>query len=185
MEKILLGGYVDEEVKKINDNFSEVENTYAKKTELLTKVSQLENDSDYQTATEVQNAVNNAVSNVAVPTKVSELTNDAGYVKSTDASFLNKVDKETGKGLSTNDYTAEDKNKVTNIGKIDFTTSSFGTADANGNYTATIPASGKYPVKVMRANGGAYEEVLVHTTVSGSNILIVSATPFEGYVLTI
>jgi len=105
-------------------------------------------------------------------------------VKTTDATFVNKVDKEVGKGLSTNDYTTEDKNKVANLGKIDFTTSNFGSADADGYYTATLTRNGKYPVKVMRQNGTTYEDVLVQTKVTENNILIMSTVAFNGYVVT-
>ena len=49
--------------------------------------------------------------------KLSELTNDAGFITSAvvNTSLSNKVDKVDGKGLSTNDYTTEEKTKV---GKI-------------------------------------------------------------------
>ena len=43
----------------------------------------------------------------------SELTNDAGFITASDIS--NKVDKIEGKGLSTEDYTTSEKNKLTNI----------------------------------------------------------------------
>ena len=46
-----------------------------------------------------------------IPTKTSQLTNDSGYV--TDIS--GKVDKVSGKGLSTNDYTTAEKNKLAGI----------------------------------------------------------------------
>lgn len=60
---------------------------------------------------------------ITVPTKVSELTNDSGYLtKHQDLSDYakksevdGKVDKVTGKGLSTNDYTTADKNKLSGI----------------------------------------------------------------------
>ena len=45
-----------------------------------------------------------------VPTKTSDLTNDSDFVSSTDLD--DKVDKESGKGLSTNDYSTADKGKV-------------------------------------------------------------------------
>lgn len=225
IQTIKLGGYVDEEVKKINDNFTEIETDYAKKTEIPeavtvpTNVSAFTNDAGYQTAAQVTQAVNSAVgaidvptktseltndSNFAttaqvnsavnaavgdidiptVPTKVSEFTNDAGYVKASDTAFINKVDAVQGKALSTNDYTNDDKAKVARLGKIDFTTSNF-TADSNGDYVATLPANGKYPVKVMRKNGTEYEEVIAHTKISGNNIIVVSAEAFEGFVVTV
>ena len=60
---------------------------------------------------------------ITVPTKVSELTNDSGFLtKHQDLSDYalksevdGKVDKVTGKGLSTNDYTTADKNKLSGI----------------------------------------------------------------------
>ena len=44
-------------------------------TDIPTKLSQLLNDSGYQTAAQVQSAIG-----TAVPTKVSDLTNDSGYI---------------------------------------------------------------------------------------------------------
>lgn len=216
MESIKLGGFIHEEVKKINDNFNEVVTDYAKKAEIPeavtvpTNVSAFTNDAGYQTAAQVTQAVNSAVgaidvptktsdltndsnfatteqvnsaiAGVNVPTKLSELTNDANYVKTNDAAFLNKVDAEAGKQLSSNDYTSEDKNKVDKLGKIDFTTTNF--TSSNGYMQATLAANGKYPVKVMRQNGTEYEEVLVHTKVSNGNIVIVATEAFAGYVVT-
>lgn len=187
MQTIKLGGYVDEEVKKVNDNFAEIESDYAKSTDIPTvptKVSQLTNDSNYQTATQVNSAIATATSAISVPTKLSQLTNDANYVKSTDSSYLNKVDKESGKGLSTNDYTDADATKVGKLGKITFTTSNFSQNSSDGYYYATLSANGKNPVKVMRQNGSDYEEVLVHTKVSGTNIIVCAHEAFGGYVLT-
>ena len=181
IQTIKVGGFVDEEIKKINDNFSQCYTG-----NVPTKTSDLTNDSNYVTSTDVTTAINTAVGNIDVPTKLSELQNDASYVKITDSAFINKVDAVAGKGLSSNDYTADDKAKVDKLGKIDFTTSNFGsTADANGYYTATVSAAGKYPVKVMRQNGTEYEEVLAHMKKSGDNILIVSSEAFAGYVVTI
>lgn len=53
-----------------------------------------------------------------IPTKLSELTDDSTHRLVTDAqrkAWDNKVDKVSGKGLSTNDYTDEDKNKLNGI----------------------------------------------------------------------
>lgn len=204
IEKLILGGYLDEEIEKINSNFKQVLTdgdiaNFVTETEVTTivndavaeitvptKTSDLTNDSGYQTENEVaaivDEAIGEAVGGITVPTKTSDLTNDSGFI--TASAIVNKVDKEAGKGLSTNDYTADDKAKVSKLGKIDFTTSQF-VAGSDGVFTATISASGKYPVKVMRSNGSDFEEVLVHTKVSGTNILIVSGVAFDGYVVTI
>lgn len=59
---------------------------YAKKSDLPTKVSKLENDAGYVKANEVLNA--DALSDYAkkteLPTKTSQLTNDSGYITSAD-----------------------------------------------------------------------------------------------------
>ena len=48
--------------------------------------------------------------NITVPTKTSDLTNDSNFATTTDLDA--KVDKVTGKGLSTNDYTTAEKDKL-------------------------------------------------------------------------
>lgn len=71
--------------------------------------------------------------NAKIPTKVSQLTNDSGYLKSIPTEYITetelngkgyltehqdisgKVDKISGKGLSTNDYTTAEKTKLTGI----------------------------------------------------------------------
>ena len=53
------------------------------------------------------------------PTNVSEFTNDSGYLISSDID--NKVDKEIGKGLSTNDFTDQDKEKLDGLENVNLT----------------------------------------------------------------
>lgn len=71
--------------------------------------------------------------NAKIPTKVSQLTNDSGYLKSVPTEYITetelndkgyltehqdisgKVDKVSGKGLSTNDYTTAEKTKLAGI----------------------------------------------------------------------
>lgn len=67
-------------------------------------------------------ADNGKYQTVIVPTKTSELTNDSGYLVNADITnlatkdeVLTKVDKVSGKGLSTNDYTTDEKNKLAGI----------------------------------------------------------------------
>lgn len=54
---------------------------------------------------------------IAVPSKTSDITNDSGFQTASDVStaIAGKVDKVTGKGLSTNDYTTAEKNKLAGI----------------------------------------------------------------------
>lgn len=98
------------------------------------------------------------------------------------------VNKEAGKGLSTNDFTDEYKLKVDNaasVTKKTFTTSGWGTAGSDGYYNMSIAAAGKYPVKVMRNENGTYTEALVQTAISGNNVVITSQETFEGYLIVI
>ena len=103
------------------------------------------------------------------------------------AGLANKVDKVTGKGLSTNDYTDAEKAKLAGLSAPttqSFVAGGWGNA-ANGYYTMTITAAGKYPVKVMRNIDGAYTEALVESAVSGTNVILTSEEAFEGYVILV
>lgn len=99
---------------------------------------------NYSTTNTVNQAINNAVSSKVdassisavatsgdyndlnnkpiIPSSTSELTNDSGYLVNADIANLatkdevsTKVDKVSGKGLSTNDYTTNEKNKLAGI----------------------------------------------------------------------
>lgn len=181
-QSIALGGVVKDEVKKVNDNFDEL---YQKTGTIPTKTSQLTNDSNFATQTQVTQAVNNATSDLPTTTEmnqaIQQATSDAVTETEMTTALGNKVDKETGKGL----YPNTDATKVGRLGKIDFSTSNFGTAQTDGYVYATLAANGKYPVKVMKSNGSKYEEVLVQTSVEGNNIVICAKTAFAGYVVTI
>lgn len=62
--------------------------------------------------------VDTKINNIKIPTKLSELTDDSTHRLVTDAqrkAWDNKVDKVSGKGLSTNDFTNEDKTKLNGI----------------------------------------------------------------------
>lgn len=92
-----------------------------------------------------------------VPTNVSEFTNDAGYLTE-HQDISNLVVKEEGKGLSSNDYTSEEKTKLGGVGTsqgqnlitypyyrpdsytnngITWTVNEDGSVTANGTATAT------------------------------------------------
>lgn len=183
-QKILLGGVVKDEVAKLNENFEEL---YNKAAAVPTNNNQLENGAGYVTSTQVAQQIASATGNFATNDDVTNAINNATGNCVTSTQMNNalggKVDKEAGKGLSTNDYTGTDKAKVANLGKIDFTTSNF---SASGDYqVATLPAAGKCPAKVMKANGSNYEEVIVQTSVEGNNIVICADSAFAGYVVTV
>ena len=100
---------------------------YAKKTEIPTKTSQLINDSNYLTSIPneyvTENELNNKgyASETFVINKIAEAQVDSsdgnidlsGYATKDDLN--GKVDKINGKGLSTEDYTSNEKEKLSNI----------------------------------------------------------------------
>lgn len=103
------------------------------------------------------------------------------------AALNGKVDKVDGKGLSTNDYTTAEKQKLAGLSapsKETFTVANWGTADASGYFTYTITST-RNPVKVMKKNGTTYEEVIIQANATGSAIVLISEEAFEGYVLTV
>jgi len=177
MQVIKVGGFISDEVAKVNANFTEIQADYAKQTDIPTvptKTSDLTNDSGFITSAAIP----------TVPTKVSQLTNDSGYI--TSAAIENKVDRESGKGLSTEDYTTAEKNKLAGLKAPE--NLSFATANwvaSNGHVTYTVAAAGKRPLAVMRKNGTTYGVALVDVAVSGSNIVLTSDEAFEGYIVCI
>lgn len=113
----------------------------------------------------------------------------SGYVTTAamNTALANKVDKVTGKGLSTNDYTTAEKEKLAGLSAPTtqtFISGGWGTA-TDGYYTMTVAASGKYPLGVFRKNGTAYDQAVVQASVSGNDVVLVSAEAFEGYVVLV
>lgn len=112
------------DVPAIPTNVSDFTNDvgYITSADLPTKVSDLDNDSGFITLadlptvpTKISELTNDlgfiTISDIpSIPTKVSDLTNDSGFLVASD--IEGKVDKVNGKGLSTNDYTDEDRDKV-------------------------------------------------------------------------
>lgn len=99
----------------------------------------------------------------------------------------NKVDKISGKDLSTNDFTNDYKNKVDGLAaptKAEFTVNSWGTADSNGVYSYSI-TSNQTVAAVFRANGSIYENAAVGIEVSGGTITLKSEETFAGYVVLV
>ena len=96
---------------------------YAFKSELPTvptKVSELANDSNYQTANDVDNRVQEIIGSApeALDTlkEISDaLNNDPNFAATITTELSKKVDKIEGKQLSTEDYTTEDKEKLAGI----------------------------------------------------------------------
>ena len=75
--------------------------------EVPTKTSELTNDSGFITSSDIP----------PIPTKTSDLTNDSDFTTSAavTTALADKVDKVSGKGLSTNDYTTAEQTKLAGI----------------------------------------------------------------------
>lgn len=125
MTQVKLGGFVRENIEAINNNFADVQLNKADKAEIPINVSQLTNDSGYQTASQVNstvtNAVNTAITNLVdgAPDTLDTLNelaqalgDDANFSATVAAQIGNKVDKVEGMGLSHNDFTDDDKGKL-------------------------------------------------------------------------
>lgn len=117
LNTIKLGDFVANILKTANDNFSDLESRKANTKDIPQRVSQLENDRQYQTASEVAQAIADLVNSSpeALDTlrELAEaLGNDPNFATTIASQLGNKVDKEVGKGLSSNDYTTEEKSKL-------------------------------------------------------------------------
>ena len=153
------------ETVKVNGEAQEVTEK-AVDIKVPTKVSDLTNDSAFQTNTEVAQAIQTAISKTghAVFKKVDAVPEAAAaednvlylvmnsktkhydiYAKvvvlldDTTVDLTNYVEKEDGKGLSTNDYTTEDKEKL--AGLNNYTHPSY-TQQSSGFYKVTVDATG-------------------------------------------
>lgn len=134
-----------------------------------TKVSELNNDSAFQTNSEVAQAIQTAIAKTghasfkkvdAVPEAESaednvmylvmnsktkhydiyaKVENEVVLLDDTTVDLTNYVEKEEGKGLSTNDYTTEDKEKL--AGLNNYTHPSY-TQQASDLYKVTVDATG-------------------------------------------
>lgn len=139
------------------------------KSEIPTKVSELTNDSKYQTETQVSTAIQTAIAASghaafekvdAVPAAADAQENILYLVMNaetdhydiyalvsgkmellddTTVDLSGYVEKETGKGLSSNDYTSAEKTKL--AGLSNYTHPAY-TAKASGLYKVTVDATG-------------------------------------------
>lgn len=139
-----------------------------------------------------------------VPTNVSDFTNDAGYLTE-HQDISNLVVKEEGKGLSSNDYTSEEKTKLGGVGTsqgrnlipypltnrttngITYTVQSDGSVLANGTASAENNAYYNFAYKTLKLNDTSYTlsceglpksvYVYVYDETIGKAIANVSNTP--------
>ena len=126
------------------------------KPTIPSKTSQLTNDSNFVSSgnlamVAISGSYTDLSNTPTIPTKTSDLTNDSDFVSSSDLStnfysktqtdtlLDGKVDKITGKGLSTEDYTSSDKNKLANI-------------EQEANKTIVVNQTGTSTTDVMSQN---------------------------------
>lgn len=131
---------------------------------------------DYAKTTDVDKKLNNKADKTeipTVPTNVSEFTNDAGYLTE-HQDISNLVVKEEGKGLSSNDYTSEEKTKLGAVGTsqgrnlipypltdrttngITYTVQSDGSVLANGTASAENNAYYNFAYKTLKLDDTSY-----------------------------
>ena len=117
--------YVNTNWELLGIQKSDLSNYYTK-SEINNLLSAKVNSSDLSTVA-TSGSYNDLSNKPTIPTKTSDLTNDSNFVSSSDLSnnYYNKtqtdnlldtkVDKVTGKGLSTEDYTTAEKTKLAGI----------------------------------------------------------------------
>lgn len=163
-------------LKALEDLADQIKGKFATKEELSdvsgsmpTKVSELTNDSGFQTSSQVSTAIQAAIAATghasfekvdAVPTAAAAQENvlylvmnsktkhydiyakvgaEVVLIDDTTVDLSGYVEKETGKGLSSNDYTTEEKNKLAGLSNY---THPAHTAKASGLYKITVDAQG-------------------------------------------
>lgn len=186
-QTIKLGELVKTAWQKVNSNFEELYQSITNKVDKVAGKELSSNDYTDAEKTKLSGIASNAQVNVIESVKVNgtALTPSG---KAVDIDLSGKVDKVSGKGLSTNDFTDAYKNKIdgaASVVKKTFSASSWGTVGSDGYYSQSIAAAGKYPVKVMRNENGVYTEALVQAAVSGNNVVLTAEETFEGYLIVI
>lgn len=133
------------------------------------------------------NALNTSLADYVTSTALATMLADYVTTAAQTAALANKVDKEAGKGLSTNDYTTTEKQKLAELTaptKYEFTAGSWGTASADGVYSLNITTN-QHVVGVFRANGSAYENAAVAISVSGGTVTLKTEETFAGYAVLV
>lgn len=108
------------ELDKITENINDVQVHFPLINTALLNQSNDINELEDKTATNTTNITNNEKNIKELKDAVDKLKTDtSGDIEGINELLEKKVDKEEGKGLSTNDYTDEDKAKVDTIGDND------------------------------------------------------------------
>ena len=207
---VKLGDFIENVIKTVNDNFSDLEVRKVDGANVPTKVSELSNDSGFQTAQQVAEAV--AALAASAPETLDTLKeladalgNDPNFAATIAGQIAAKVDKVEGKGLSANDFTDALLAKLNSLSnytlpvggellggvKNGVTRLDFGADDARwgplteNSYTLTVASSGKSPIGVYRKDKTAYGLSMSDLAIDGANIAVTSYDKFEGYLLLI
>lgn len=138
---------------------------------------------NYITSSALTTALANYVTNTALTTALANYVTSGALT----TALANKVDKISGKDLSTNDYTTAEKSKLASLTaptKHEFTANSWGTADADGVYSYAITST-QSVANVFRADGSTYENAAVAILVNGGTITLKSEEAFAGYAVLV
>lgn len=162
LKTIKLGDFIESIIRIINDNFSGIESLKANITDLPTKTSQLTNDSGFATETFVNNKVSTVFkikgtlnTHADLPSTSNEV-GDVYFIKEhgcewvwvgdkweelgTTVDLSGYVEKEAGKGLSSNDYTTAEKTKLSGLSNYSLPVAgvALGGVKNGGNVTVNI-----------------------------------------------
>ena len=187
-------------IPEVPTKVSELENDahYATVSQLPTvptNVSAFTNDANYATVSQlpiipaVISAFTNDVGYVTesaipeVPTKTSDLTNDSDFTTSAavTAALADKVDKVSGKGLSTEDYTTAEQTKLSGLDPHSMTPIELTNEDLNdlhpltttiyygvtGNtclHKPTVISTNTFSLICLRVNATYMQQILIHPT---------------------
>lgn len=176
MTQVKLGGFVRENIEAINNNFADVQLNKADKTEIPVNVSQLTNDSGYQTASQVNStvtsAVNTAITNLVdgAPETLDTLNelaqalgDDANFSATVAAQIGNKVDKVEGMGLSHNDFTDTDKSKLDSLQNYTLPVAGDSLGGIKNGGNVVVSADGTANVSLPEAGSSAIKMTITST----------------------
>lgn len=152
---------------------------YYNKTEINNLLSAKVNSSDLSTVA-TSGSYNDLSNKPTIPTKTSDLTNDSNFVSSSDLSnnYYNKtqtdnlldtkVDKVTGKGLSTEDYTTAEKTKLAGIESEANKTvvALYNTTLSSSGWSSSVPYTQTVSIQGILATDVPVVDVVLSSTTS-------------------
>ncbi len=153
--------------------------SYYNKTEINNLLSAKVNSSDLSTVA-TSGSYNDLSNKPIIPTKTSDLTNDSNFISSSDLSnnYYNKtevdnlldtkVDKVTGKGLSTEDYTTAEKTKLAGIESEANKTvvALYNTTLSSSGWSSSVPYTQTVSIQGILATDVPVVDVVLSSTTS-------------------